>query len=152
MAKNGPKMAIFWPFSEKSALGKQLKNLLESFLRHMFCFFVSQHIREGVDNLTGSSYLLTGEKLKKNPIYTHFVTFFGQNLKKNGKSKKNPLWGKSSKMLQNTFYAICFLCLCLSMCGEVLVTLLGHHKVLGVRTNAKTLQVRGCYAFRPISP
>ena len=37
LPKNGPTMAIFWPFSEKSALGKQLKNLLESFLRHM-CF------------------------------------------------------------------------------------------------------------------
>ena len=81
----GPKMAKKWPFSEKSTLGKQLKNLLESFLRHMFCLFVSQHIREGVDNLTWSSYLLTGEKFKKNPIYTHFVTFFGQNLTKNGK-------------------------------------------------------------------
>ena len=99
LPKNGPKMVIFWPFSEKSALGKQLKNLLESFLRHMFCFFVSQHIREGVDNLTWSLYLLTGEKFNKNPMYTHFVTFFCQNLKKHGKSKKNPLWGKSSKML-----------------------------------------------------
>ena len=72
LPKNGPKMAIFWPFSEKSALGKQLKNLLESFLRHMFCFFVSQHIREGVDNLTWSLYLLTGEKFKKNPKNTYF--------------------------------------------------------------------------------
>ena len=68
LPKNGPKMAKKWPFSEKFTLGKQLKNLLESFLCHMFCLFVSQHIRKGVDNLTWSSYLLTGEKFKKNPI------------------------------------------------------------------------------------
>ena len=113
----------------------------------MFCFFVFQHIREGVDNLTWSLYFLTGEKFKKNPKYAHFFRFFGQHLKKSEKSKKI-ISGEKAQKCSRTFYAICFLCLCLSMCGEVLVTLLGHHKILRVSKHAKTRCIRGlsrCY-------
>ena len=115
LPKNGPKMAIFWPFSEKSALGKQLKNLLESFLRHMFCFFVSQHIREGVDNLTWSLYLLTGEKFKKNPKNTYFFRFFGQNLKKSEKSKKI-ISGEKAQKCSRTLFTPYVSCVCVSAC------------------------------------
>ena len=114
-AQKWPKNGHFLAISEKSPLEKQLKNLLESFLRHMFCFFVSQHIREGVDNLTWSLYLLTGEKFKKNPKNTYFFRFFGQNLKKSEKSKKI-ISGEKAQKCSRTLFTPYVSCVCVSAC------------------------------------
>ena len=113
--KNGHFLAIFRKIRSGKTAQKSSRKLFTS---HMFCFFVSQHIREGVDNLTWSLYLLTGEKFKKTPIYTHFVTFFGQNLKKKRKIEKKILSGEKAQKCSRTLSTPYVSCVCVSACVE----------------------------------
>jgi hypothetical protein len=63
------------PFEKRSSLGKKLKNALESFLRHMFLVFVSQHVWGGVGNFAWPSQGLRGAYERKNPIGTRLSRF-----------------------------------------------------------------------------